>query len=118
MSAEKLQILQMVQEGKITAEEGLKLLDALEPGAEQALRVSKTPAQWLRVRVLDQKTGKSKVNINLPVDLFDIAARFIPAQMHGIDVKELLRAVKEGARGKLIDVVDDEEGMQVEVIVE
>lgn len=122
-----MQILLMVKEGKVTAEEGLRLLEALEPGSKAAREVpveasgeaSGAPAKWLRVRVHDSKSGRSKVNVNLPVALLDIAGRFVkPEQMHGIDMNEVIKAIKNGAHGKIVDVTDEEEGVQVEVTIE
>jgi len=120
---ERLQILQMVKDGKVSAEEGLKLLEALEPRREAvnepAPQYPGAPAKWLRVRVHDPKTGRSKVNVNVPIALLDIAGRFVkPEHMHGVDINAVIKAIKEGARGKIVDVSDEEEGVQVEVTIE
>ena len=46
---ERMQILEMVEEGKINTKEGLELLDALEGNPEK--NDSKKKAKWLRIRV-------------------------------------------------------------------
>jgi hypothetical protein len=38
--------------------------------------------------------------------------------MEGIQVEELAEALRQGMTGKIIDVVDEEEGQRVEVYVE
>jgi hypothetical protein len=115
---ERLQILRMIEGGQITAEEGAKLLDAVEEpsSGEQA---GGSP-RWFRVRVTDLHTGKNKVNINLPMKLLDVGAKIgakfgAPADL---DIEEIVRAIKEGAQGKIVDVEDLEDGERVEIYVE
>ena len=127
MNDEKLQVLRMLQEGKITAEEAAKLLSALEDGT----RPPGGPAtaggknRWVRVRVTDMKTGKRKVNVNIPMGLVEVGARLgarfgdkrMP-DMADFDWKELINEVRSGAEGKLVDVDDEESGDHVEVYVD
>jgi len=96
-SEERMKILNMINEGKITAEEGSKLLSALTRRSEKSKKLSKRglTGQWLRVRVTDMSTGKAKVNVNVPMKLVDaglnIAAQFTP-EMEGA---QMMDAVKE-----------------------
>jgi hypothetical protein len=122
---ERMQILRMVAEKKITAEEGAKLLSALEPDKkkEAAVMVVGGPSspRWLRIRVTDLETGKSKVNVNLPISLVNVGmkmgARFAP-EIEGFDMNEIFDQIREGAQGKMIDVEDAEDGERVEIYVE
>ena len=125
---ERLQILKMLEDGKITVDEAATLLAALESGVkkEKAIRQPGIPgaAQWLRVRVTDQKSGKQKVMVNLPVSLVDVAlkvgSKFAP-ELEDMDnqvVMEAIDAIKSGAQGKIVEVEDDESGDRVEVFVE
>jgi hypothetical protein len=116
---ERLQVLKMIEGGQVTAEEGAKLLGALGGPSRGEGRREGSP-RWFRVRVTDLKTGKTKVNINLPLKLMDIGAK-IGAKFgapENIDVEGIVRAIKEGAQGKIVDVEDEEEGERVEVYVE
>jgi hypothetical protein len=122
MSEERARILQMVSEGKISAEEGVKLINALRssrPTAEEAPREG--GPRWIRVRVTDMVTGRTRVNVNLPFSLVTAAtklgARFAP-QTEDLDWEELIAAIREGASGKIVDVEDEEGGEKVEVFVE
>jgi hypothetical protein len=121
MSEERARILQMISEGKITAKEGARLLNALRgaSGTPQASRAGK--AGWFRVRVTDMVTGRTKVNVNLPLSLvkagLKMGARFAP-DMEELDWEELIVAIQEGASGKIVEVEDQEDGERVEVYVE
>jgi hypothetical protein len=119
---ERLQILKMIEEGKITPEEGAKLLSALAkkgPSAPPAPGAS--PARWFRVRVTDAETGRSKVNVNIPMGLVNVGvrmgARFIP-ESSGIDLEDLLEQIRSGAHGKIVEVLDDESGEHIEIFIE
>ena len=72
LGGEKMQILTMVKEGKITTEEGVKLLDALDNNdiASNNTNLS-TKAKWLKVRVFDPEDS-TKVNVTLPISLINI----------------------------------------------
>lgn len=126
---ERMKILKMVEEGKISAEDGAKLLAALSGNgqSDQAARASTQTikgspgARWLRIRVSDAASGRSKVNVNLPIGLVNvgakIAARFAP-EAESLEVNQIIEAIKAGAQGKIIDVTDDEDGEHVEIFVE
>ena len=118
---ERMQILNMIQNGQISAEEGAKLLAALQAGAKESDEPAQKEPRWFRVRVTDLKTGKSKVNMNIPMTLVDVGmrmgARFIP-EGKDEDYQELGAAIRRGALGKIIDVEDEEDGEHVEIYVE
>ena len=125
MSEERARILQMVSENKIDAQEAARLLSALSnasPGAESQVETSQAgKAKWFRVRVTDLETGRTKVNVNLPLSLVKVGlrvgARFSP-EVEDLDWDELMVAIQEGAAGKLVEVEDMEDGEKVEVYVE
>ncbi len=120
-SEERMKILKMVQEKKITAEDAVKLLTALEKAEQRQQPAAGSESRWLRVRITDMSSGKQSVNVNLPLGLVNVGlkmgARFIP-DMEGIRVEELAEALRQGLTGKIIDVTDEEEGQRVEVYVE
>lgn len=126
MSIEKLQILNMVKDGKISAEEGVKLLEALEdtPNTTKALSYSGSNANLLKIKVFDPDDN-TKVNVTLPIALINVgiklASKFSPefkeAGLSEEDMNEIFTAIKSGATGKIIDV-DSEDGTKVEVVIE
>jgi hypothetical protein len=83
---EKIRILNMVQDGRITAEEAAKLLEALE--VNEDLRYTNSPKEsqtvinksngklrWVRIQVNDTKTGKQQVNLKLPLGLVKVGMK-------------------------------------------
>ncbi|MHB1161799.1 MAG: SHOCT-like domain-containing protein [Chloroflexota bacterium] len=122
---ERMQILKMVEEHKITAEEGARLLAALEVGSRQLESPTGRGPRWIRIRVTDVATGRAKVNVNVPMGVVTAAgklgARFglaKVAEKEGIDLEELFQAIQSGAEGKLVDVTDEQGHEHVEVYVE
>ncbi len=123
---ERMQILKMIEAKQITAEEGAKLLTALgEKDKNKDSAVPPSPAtngRWFRVRVTDLRTGRRKVNVNIPLGLVDVGlkmgAKFAPAGLEGLDMNQILTAMKSGTQGKVVDVEDEEDGEHVEVFIE
>jgi hypothetical protein len=121
---ERMQILKMIEQGKITAAEGAELLRALDQESSspknQPNKGASAP-RWFRVRVTDTNSGKNKVNVNIPVGLVNVGikmgARFAP-QMEGSEYQTIIDAIKSGQQGKVMDVTDDESGERVEIFVE
>jgi hypothetical protein len=122
---ERLQILKMIEEGKISAAEGAELLRALDQKSDRGpqlepLKGASAP-RWLRIRVTDIKSGRNKVNVNIPMGLVNVGmkmgARFAP-ELEGAQLDSLMEAIRGGQQGKVIDVVDEEDGERVEIFVE
>jgi hypothetical protein len=124
---ERMKILKLIEEGKISAEEGAKLLSALSdssrgiPTPPRPPGVPGGPARWLRVRVTDTRTGRSKASVQIPLALVDaglkIGAHFAP-EVQGVDMSNVMEALRMGVTGKIIDVTDEEDGEHVEIFVE
>lgn len=120
-SEERLKILQMIQDGKITPEDGAKLLEALNRGAGRTtgrVPVSVDDNRYVRIRVTDIFTGRAKVSVNLPLSLVSagigIAAKYVP----GVEEEYLMEAISSGLTGKVIDVIDEQDGDHVEIFIE
>lgn len=121
---ERMKILKMIEEGKISAGDGAELLRALDRDnitkPTEPLKGA-SPAKWFRVRITDVATGKNKVNVNIPMGLVNVGmkmgARFAP-EVEGVDFDELATMIQGGAQGKVIDIIDNEEGEHVEIFVE
>ena len=122
---ERIRILKMIDEGKISAEEGAKLLSALSENrrASAGTMPARMPggARWLRVRVTDVASGRSKATVQLPLNLLDagmkIGAHFA-AEIDGVDMNTIMEALRSGMTGKIIDVIDEKDGEHVEIFVE
>ena len=138
---ERIKILQMVQEGKISPEDAASLLEAIggtpaqpQRDGPRAVRVEDGfPAgdtdmaglgrrpRWLRVRVTDTDTGRPRVNVRLPISMVSVGlkmgSRFAP-QVEGLDADQLMSIIESGEMGQIVDVYDDEDGEHVEVFLE
>ena len=123
-SEERMKILKMISDGKITAEEGSRLISALSQRSDKASKIAKKSLsnQMLRVRVTDLATGKTKVNVNVPMKLVDaglsIAAQFTPEMENAQMMEAVKEALAENMSGKIVDVVDEEDREHVEIFIE
>lgn len=145
--SERMHILRMVEQGQITANEAAQLLSALgsnnvetamnfetvkvekaQPldegevklAVESAVKTTAKP-RFFRVKVTDLNTGRSKVTVNLPIGLVNwgmkIGARY-SSDVPNIDFNELSDMIQAGAEGKLVDVIDEEDGEHVEIFLD
>jgi polyhydroxyalkanoate synthesis regulator phasin len=123
-SEERMKILKMINDGKISAEEGSQLLSALSKRSDKPRKTAKRSlvGKMLRVRVTDMATGKAKVNVNVPMKLVDaginIAAQFIPEMENAQMMEAVKEALSENMSGKIVDVIDEEDQEQVEIFIE
>lgn len=123
---ERMKILKLIEEGKISAEEGAKLLSALSDSRKNVPTPPRPPgvgggARMLRIRVTDTRTGRSKASVQIPLALVDaglkIGAHFAP-EVQGVDMSNVMEALRMGITGKIIDVTDEEDGEHVEIFIE
>ncbi|NLG88123.1 MAG: hypothetical protein GX494_02710 [Clostridiaceae bacterium] len=125
ISEERMQILKMIEEGKLSAAEAMDLMNALEKDAADEELAPKKPAKWLKIRVKTME-DKTKVKLNIPISPVDVGLRLRAAYvtelkeagLDQIDMKEVIEAVKNGAEGKIVDIEDEESQTKIEVYVE
>lgn len=138
---ERMRILEMLEQGKITAGEAAELLRAVDGGGPrpEGTRAQGRPwrdergphgdrPRWFRVRVTDTTTGQSKANVSIPYGMVNFGLRFAPGELlfgrkmpggkgpQGMD--EMIDALRQGRRGTIYDVTDAQEGKRIEIIVE
>lgn len=104
-----LRILRMVSEGKITADEAGRLLEAIDGARPFASQIT--------VLVFDKTGDKPQVRVNLPISLARFAMRFVPASVMAnqeIPAETILAALEEARPGKVFEV-KDVEGKRVEI---
>lgn len=126
---QKVRILKMVEEGKISSEEAVKLLEAMGEESERSAAVlplskPKKFMRFLKIRIYEGDLQKPKVRVALPIALLKLATKFIPedakAEINGrnIDLDEILRAVDENTQGKLVEIEDDEDKTRIEIFID
>jgi SHOCT-like protein len=129
--SERLRILQLLEQGKITATEAAQLLAAVGDRGEgrrrersrwlaEELAPPSDRARWFRVRVTDERTGRVRTNVSVPIGMIgfglDFARRFRGVPGVGM-VDEMYEAVRTGRRGTIFDVAN-EGGERVEILID
>ena len=119
---ERVKILKMLEEGKLSAEEATRLLQALTRGkVDRKASKPEGKARWLRVRVTDLSGEKTSATVTVPTGLENVGlklgAQFIP-NVEELDLEKLSEALQQGITGKVVEVVDEAEGQRVEIYVE
>jgi hypothetical protein len=92
------------------------------PAAEKKAAATPNSApSWLKVRVSDMQSGKSRVRVNIPLRIVRVGMRlgagFVPESEH-VDWRQLEQLIDEGGVGMLVDVQDETSGEHIEVYVE
>ena len=134
IEGERLQILELLEQGKITAAEAADLLAAVDQQARdprrrgggggrwmsQEIGPPMDRARWFRVRVTDSQTGRTRSNVSVPIGMVGFGLNFarkfrgIPGMEH---VDDLFEAVRAGRRGMIFDVAS-EHGERVEIFID
>ena len=140
----RMEILELLSNGKITAAEAANLLsDIGQPEAPaapppppvtkapEAPKVEPAPAisngdsskqpSWFRVRVANLETGKNRVTVNIPVKMMKfglkIGSRFSP-EIENLDWNELTGMMQDMKTGMLVDVQDEDSNEHVQVYLD
>ena len=120
MQEERIRILEMLEKGQITAREAEDLLDALGVAAESPT-APREKVRRLCIRITDLRTGKVKTNVNVPLGMWGIVGkmtnRFVRATTRHY-MGDIQRAARQGSRGTIVDVSDENRGERVEIFVE
>ncbi len=130
--SERLRILELLEQGKITAAEAAQLLAAVGDRGREGRRRERSRwlaeelappsdrARWFRVRVTDERTGRVRTNVSVPIGMIgfglDFARRFRGVPGVGM-VDEMYEAVRTGRRGTIFDVAN-EGGERVEILID
>jgi len=136
MNEEILKVLEMVRQGKITSEEGEKLLSAMGTEAPAKKTGKKNSMLRVRVDVKDpDKKEQARVNVNVPLLLAKKAVglmSLIPKEtkkeladqginLDEINLKELIELFEDGEISEelvTVDTGDDVQGAKVRVYVD
>jgi hypothetical protein len=132
---ERLRILEMLEQRKITASEAADLLAALgerervrEPSRRrdrprwlaEELAPPSDRARWFRVRVTDERSGQVRSNVSVPIGMIGFGLGFA-RRFRGVPgvgmVDEMFEAVRSGRRGTIFDV-SNEGGERVEIVID
>jgi SHOCT-like domain len=118
-------VLQLVAEGRLTADEAAPLLDALEandpdmqsqrvPGSPAEPASPDAPASAVRIEVSDG--GRKVINLRVPLALGRSAISGVPGLSEATS-ERIKEAIQAGIKGPILDV-DDDDGGGVRVVIE
>jgi hypothetical protein len=118
---ERDRILNLIEQGRVTADEAAQLLDALEAESERPFE--HTRDRVLRVRVTTLNARRQRVNVvaTLPLSLIRVSLRLgmqLVPQLSNTALQDLLRAIDNQAAGRLLDLQDLDKGERLEIFVE
>lgn len=121
MNEEKLRILKLLEEKKITSAEAMDLLEAL--GRTTQDRGGKS-GRLLRIRVYEDGSPEPKVNVNIPLGWAKFMAPFIEGKIrakladkgYDLDLAKIQEAIESQEPVKIVDVQDG--GDKVEIFIE
>ena len=119
-----MQVLRMLEDGAISAEEAATLLEALDRANPQQSLPSAAAAprgvesRLVRIRVTDSEDGRVTINLAFPLGLLksglDIAGQFVPEYLPKVEA--IRESMATGFRGPLVDI--DDGSQRVEIIAE
>ena len=131
LSEERQQVLHMVEQGTITADEGARLISALgseeheaavEEHAEAPMEAAAT-ADDVQVRIALASEDGQVVTLILPLQLarfalplFDLPHAALLGE-HGIDVNRIRDALRAGEPCDVLDYQDEESGHRVQIVI-
>ena len=122
MNEDELKILKMIEAGTITAEEGSKLLEAIQ-ASEKKRQTGKKTLKTVKLLIRDEKESQD-VEVRLPLAIFKagfkIGGKFSPELnqvMNEINYDEIIQNIQEGVAGEVTTVVT-KDGHTIKIYVE
>lgn len=122
---DKKRILKMIEEGKITAEEGIKLLDALENNdkkesfekEDEFFNLPKNNAIGKMFYVRVKSKDGERVSVNIPIEFIKIlggSASVCEDKLgkYDVDLEKIIKAIDSGFVGRIVEV-DSEDGDKI-----
>ncbi|HOO56024.1 MAG TPA: hypothetical protein PLN69_04325 [bacterium] len=125
-TTEKLEILNMIKEGKITPEQGMRLMEALDVSESDKAKSSGAQTgepKWLNIEMRARTGGKYKslTPIRIPFSILKLFFRFIPDDStipgSGSNLNEILSKLKSG-KPLSFYMEEGEEGRSIRIIAE
>jgi hypothetical protein len=107
-------ILNLVAEGKLSAQEADEILAALNareagstPDGTTAGASQSGPQKTTHLRIEVTDGGRHVVNLRVPINIAGWASSFLPG-LSDLDSDRIRGAVESGTRGTILDITDDD----------
>ena len=119
---EQAQILEMLQQGKITVSEAQSLLDALKQDTvtNMVMESKKGSSSRKMLKVLVKSADGDDVKIQVPVEFskfLKMGNASTKLDQYDIDIDELIKLIEDGANGEIVDI-KTADGDFVKIVVE
>jgi hypothetical protein len=123
------QVLRLVAEGRLTAEEAAPILDALQAtgqvgdaptdgaASDESAGPMSSAGRPRALRIMVLENGRKAVNLRVPLSLGRMGLDRIPG-LSPDDLSSIRRALDEGLTGPILAVDDDEDGNGVRIVLE
>ena len=122
MNEDELKILKMIETGTITAEEGSKLLEAIQT-SDKKRQTGKKTLKTVKLLIRDKKESQD-VEVRLPLAIFKagfkIGGKFSPELnqvMNEINYDEIIQNIQDGVAGE-VTTVETKDGHTIKIYVE
>lgn len=120
-SKERLEVLKMIEQGKVSPEEGLKLIEALNSDFDSTI----SKRRVVRIKLLDTENN-AKVDFKIPSNFIKMLANFVSKFTDRIDFKKakdfdidnFIKLINSGFTGKVFSAQSDDGKEQIEIYVE
>ncbi len=119
---EKMKILQMLEQGKITAEEASQLLQAAGDQEKQQ-QTPRSGGRKLKFIITEEGSEKPKFNVAVPFALVRWTEQFIPREArdemeeHGIDLEKIVRSADQLADTVVADITSEVTGERIQIVI-
>jgi hypothetical protein len=123
MNEEKMKILKMLEEKKVSSAEAMELLEALSRLEGREARPVKSGGRFLKIRVCEGDSPEAKVNVNIPMAWSRFMAPFIEQKIARklkekgceMDMKKISEALEAGEVGKIIDINTGDNKVEISI---
>jgi len=120
---ERLNILQMLEERKVSADEAARLLEAVGEGSWATLAAAGPAVErrHLRIRVTDMASGALKFDMSLPMGLVNTVlyeGGRLAAELDSLDLQKLRALIAGSSASESVQMMETDNDEQVEISVE
>jgi hypothetical protein len=120
ISKSRMQILDRIAEGSLSAEEGARMLESLGKKITRSVKASRiSPSSMVVVRVINRASDEVMVDLRLPVSLVSTARKLgarLASNLEGINVEKILTDLQSGQAGDRFRIECEKE--IIEIVVE